>query len=689
MVVTATLSMGALTVTPGGETLAEVRLRNSTHLVDEFTFEVLGDSKGWTVVEPAVVELPPGAEAIARVRFLPPRSSAVPVGPMPFAIKAKSREEHTSLLLVEGVVVVAAFHDTSAELIPETGKGRMGAKLALENHGNTPVKAWLTAADPDRKLNFWIRPGGLAVEPGTVRFASIRMSPRRRFVTGPPKNHRYSVAVHQDGVPKITVSGSVRQDALITTSAGPVLIGVVTLLLVAATIAVTVVKNNITRPGRSLVAAESVVNPANAGSLAALVNTSPAAVVINQPAGVAAPPAIVTLWNNSDRFLLLRSISLAQGSTGDFSETNNCPDVMPPRTSCQIMVALNQVAVDDSKTRTDTLTINDGSGGALHSVPLTGIPAQSVASFTPQSLAFTQNLRSSGPSQRISLVNIGQAPLHPSAIHTEGDFSQTNNCAVMLAPGAGCVISVAFTPTGPGERLGYVVVADDSADSPHRIPITGTSTIAVARLGPGRLTFGQNVGATSAQQTVTLTSTGDGPLHIANIAVTGEFKVLSDCPSVLLPGLSCPIGVAFAPQGSGSRHGSLIVTSDAHAARGSQDTVRLDGVGHQPIATFDAAVLAPTATLRGLPVTQAVTVTNTGDGALTVRAIAIDGVAANDYRQSSDCVRTLQPGATCTIAVTFTPQDYGVRAASLTLYDDGAGGSQSIALRGTGRRLSG
>jgi hypothetical protein len=79
-----------------------------------------------------------------------------------------------------------------------------------------------------------------------------------------------------------------------------------------------------------------------------------------------------------------------------------------------------------------------------------------------------------------------------------------------------------------------------------------------------------------------------------------------------------------------------------------------------------------------------VTVTNTGDGVLTVRAIAINGAAAGDYRQSSDCLRTLPPGASCTVTVVFTPQTYGLRAASLTLFDDGLGGTHSIALRGTG-----
>ena len=427
---------------------------------------------------------------------------------------------------------------------------------------------------------------------------------------------------------------------------------------------------------------------------ASLVSLSPPAVVIHQPANAPPAPAVVTLTNNGDGLLHITSIGLDQGTSPGFSQSNNCPSVMTAHGSCQITIALSQIAPDDKVTRTGMLTVVDDaagnavgdltSGGTSQSVPLTGSLAQSIASFSRQSMTFTQNLGTSSANETILLVNTGQAPLHLSAIHEEGDFSQTNNCPTVLAPAASCTISVTFIPTNLGERDGYIVVADDSVDSPQRIPVMGISTMALARLGPSRLTFSQNVGATSAQQTVTLTNSGDGPLTIAGIAATGDFKALPHCPPVLLPGLTCPIGVTFTPQGAGARHGSLIVTDDANSAPGSQDTVRLDGVAYQPVATLSTAVLTPGANLGGSAGPQMVTVTNTGDGALTIRAVAISGAAAGDYRQSSDCLRTLQPGATCTVTINFTPQGYGLRAASLTLYDDGAGGSQSVALHGTG-----
>src|SRR5947209_1015641 len=236
MAATATLASKAVTVTPGGEAVTEVRIRNSGTVVDQFTLEVLGDSAAWAIVEPAVVPLFPGAEAVARIRFKPPKSSTVPAKAIPFAVRVKSREDARASLVEEGVVEVGPFNDTFAELIPRTAKGRSRARaqLALDNKGNVRINARLTAADPDRKLNFAITPQALSAEPGTASFASIRVSPRQRFLAGPPKLNPYKVMVHQDGLPTITVDGSMQQQGLIPPWAIPVAIAAIAILLVLA-----------------------------------------------------------------------------------------------------------------------------------------------------------------------------------------------------------------------------------------------------------------------------------------------------------------------------------------------------------------------------------------------------------------------------------------------------------------------
>jgi hypothetical protein len=236
MAAVATLASKAVTVTPGGEAISEVRIRNSGTVVDQFTLEVLGDAAAWAIVEPAVIPLFPGAEAVARIHFKPPKAPNVLARAVPFAVRVKSREDARASLVEEGAVEVGPFNDTSAELIPRTAKGssRARAQLALDNRGNVRINARLTAADPDRKLNFTISPPALTAEPGTVAFASIRLSPRQRFMVGPPKLSPYKVHVHQDGLPTITVDGAMQQEGLVPRWALPALIGLVALLLLGA-----------------------------------------------------------------------------------------------------------------------------------------------------------------------------------------------------------------------------------------------------------------------------------------------------------------------------------------------------------------------------------------------------------------------------------------------------------------------
>ncbi|HKV30869.1 MAG TPA: hypothetical protein VJT14_07635 [Candidatus Dormibacteraeota bacterium] len=271
MAATATLASKAVTVTPGGEAVSEVRVRNSGTVVDQFTLEVLGDASAWAIVEPAVIPLFPGAEAVARIRFKPPKSSSVPARAIPFAVRVKSREDARASLVEEGVVEVGPFNDTFAELIPRTAKGRSRAhaRLALDNRGNVRISARLTAADPDRKLNFTINPPAISSEPGTASFASVRMSPKQRFLTGPPKTNPYKVIVHQDNLPPITVDGTMQQEGLIPPWLLPALIGLAALALVLVLLWFFLVKPNIQSAATQAVAPQTSSLQAQVNSLKA------------------------------------------------------------------------------------------------------------------------------------------------------------------------------------------------------------------------------------------------------------------------------------------------------------------------------------------------------------------------------------------------------------------------------------
>ena len=88
---------------------------------------------------------------------------------------------------------------------------------------------------------------------------------------------------------------------------------------------------------------------------------------------------------------------------------------------------------------------------------------------------------------------------------------------------------------------------------------------------------------------------------------------------------------------------------------------------------------------------QFVTVTNTGNSAMTLTNVAITGANAADFKvdnTTTTCMLTsgavLYSGQTCRIGVIFTPAATGARSATLTLLDNTINGADSVTISGTG-----
>ena len=212
-----TLSEKTIEVLPGAVATCTVTVKNTGTVVDQFTIDVLGDAAAWTAAEPATLSLFPGAEGTTTVFFRPPRAAGTPTGELPFGVRARSREDPAGSAVEEGVLVVGAYQDTFAELVPRTSRGSRGAthELAVDNRGNSRLNATVTAGDQDQLLGFDVEPPGLVVDPGTAGFAKIRVKPRTRFWRGQPKTRPFKVAVQGEGGPPILLDGSLLQEAIL------------------------------------------------------------------------------------------------------------------------------------------------------------------------------------------------------------------------------------------------------------------------------------------------------------------------------------------------------------------------------------------------------------------------------------------------------------------------------------------
>ncbi|MGO9273506.1 MAG: beta strand repeat-containing protein [Terriglobia bacterium] len=270
--------------------------------------------------------------------------------------------------------------------------------------------------------------------------------------------------------------------------------------------------------------------------------------------------------------------------------------------------------------------------------------------------------------------------------------SNSNRLTILLGDGAGN-----FTPTSQvspttGSQPVGLAVADFNGDGRLDLAVAnlGSETVSIllqvptVTLIPTSLSFGnQLVGSTSTAQTVTLTNNQGVTLHFASIVASGDFATPSNtCGTSVAAGAHCAINVAFTPSTTGIRTGTLTVDDDAP---GSPQTVSLSGTGvGPPVASLSPSSLSfspqSVGTTSG---PQPVTLSNTGNAALTITSIA---TSAN-FGQTSTCAGSVAAGFSCTINVTFSPTATGPLTGTLTITDNGngvPGSTQTVTLSGTG-----
>ena len=244
MGVSASLHVNAVSIAPGQAGAIEMKVRNTGTVVDQFSFQALGDAAGWISVEPPQVSLFPGGEESVRVWFRPPRASSTIAGPTPFGIKVVSQEDATGSVVEEGVVTVEGFDDRTAELIPRTSRGRGQGRhdLAIDNRGNTRVNASVTGVDPEGNLRFEFEPPAVAVEPGTAQFGKVAVRPASRFWRGAPKTLPFQLLIAEEGKPPVAVDGTMLQEPVLPKWLWKALLALLALILLLVLLFLTVLK---------------------------------------------------------------------------------------------------------------------------------------------------------------------------------------------------------------------------------------------------------------------------------------------------------------------------------------------------------------------------------------------------------------------------------------------------------------
>ena len=419
--------------------------------------------------------------------------------------------------------------------------------------------------------------------------------------------------------------------------------------------------------------------------------------------GSSAATQTITLKNSTSASVTFTGGTTITGAgASSFSRANtNCTSPLPAGASCTNVITFTP---QSTGTLSATVSYFDSASSSAQTVTLTGTGASANTglTITPGSMTFpSTTVGTSAATQTITLKNNTSASVTFTASTTitgggASSFSRANtNCASPLAAGASCTNVITFTPQSAGTLTATVNYFDSASSSAQTVALTGTGASASTGLTitPGSMTFASTtVGSSAATQVITLKNntsssiTFTGTTTITGSGASSYSRMNTNCSSPLAPGVSCSNIITFTPQSVGTLTATVNYFDSASS---SAQTVTLTGTGASASSgltiTPGSLTFASTAIGTSAP-SQTITLKNNTSAAVTFTATTtITGTNANSFtRMNTNCASPLAAGASCTNVITFTPQNTGALAATVSYFDSASSSPQTVALYGTG-----
>ena len=259
------------------------------------------------------------------------------------------------------------------------------------------------------------------------------------------------------------------------------------------------------------------------------------------------------------------------------------------------------------------LALLAGCGAALAKQPSpSSQAAQTQTSSAPQvtlsplSLDFGSQTVNTSATQTVTLTNPGNAVLQLGAMSIGGSFSLASQCPASLSPNASCSLAVSFTPAAPGAATGVLKLADNAADSPQQVSLSGVGVAPGAlAASPASVAFGTVTVGQSATQTIGLTNTGGESVTISTASTGGPGFALAglSLPLTLAPNASAQFTVSFSPSSAGDASGAVYLQNTGSTAT---VTVALGGTAALPPHEVDLSWDPSTSDVTGYNVYRGV-----------------------------------------------------------------------------------
>lgn len=404
----------------------------------------------------------------------------------------------------------------------------------------------------------------------------------------------------------------------------------------------------------------------------------------NQNNNTSSAAQSLTVTSNGRVPLLISSITVTGTNPGDFSESDNCPQTpngLAVNATCTIQVIFKPTVSGARNATISVLDNTDGEGEAIQTVALSGTGVDPTAN-----LYFNDGFESGNLSQ-----------------WTSGS-SGTGTAAVQTTTVNGGAHAAALTDTaGQTEQIATNIDAG-AAPSPaytrfyfNYSSLSGTTLIAMGQDSSSHSIWimyydsgrqGLDIyfwNAAGARYDIYSNMNVLAPNTWYNIEVEAN-EATNGGGGVWLNGTS--IGSFSGDLSEASGYSQLILTNQATGTTYFDDVAVANNFTipstSSGISLSASSLNFPNQVLGTTSGAKTVTLTNTGTSALTISGISVTGTNASDFTQTNNCATSLAISSTCTINVSFSPGANGSRTASVNIADNAPGGSQSIALSGTG-----
>ncbi|WP_030435326.1 hypothetical protein [Actinoplanes subtropicus] len=276
---------------PGDNLQFDVTVRNASDIVEHYGVEMVGLPDGATVrAEPEVAKLRPAESATLTVRVTLPVQPPPPAGTYVVGALVRSPYRHDVSRCVEVPIQLASVEQITLRTTPEVVNGGRTGQFTIEvaNGGNAPVRLYLTATDPERRVSAVFQPPYLDLPPSAAGRALLSVS--APIPWNKEKQRQLTIAASPEmmgAVPVTSTASFVQQPRLATKFAkfAGIAAGVVVL---AAAIAVPALIKKTTEKATNAAATQAATV---APTTAAPTQQASAAPPVQSAAPSSAPPA--------------------------------------------------------------------------------------------------------------------------------------------------------------------------------------------------------------------------------------------------------------------------------------------------------------------------------------------------------------------------------------------------------------